>query len=272
MPYGRPQTELAAGLPLTLPKIPGPWGEPPASEEFKPMTPAGIAVHAAGGALNAASSVVALRFLVRHRGAARGAWGQSVAGAAAGTYAADLVTGLLHWSFDTWFDEDVEPLRRMVFLVREHHMRPARIFRYRLRDEAGILSWFAFALSAPLYARAMRPPGAITPARYATVLGALVMATEIVVALEFHKYGHRFRRGRVPRLLQRAGLLLSPELHLTHHSGRHDEQYCLITGVADRTLGRLGLFRGLERVITAVTGAQPRRDDLEWSLRYGRPV
>lgn len=272
MPYGRPQTDLAADLPASLPKIPGPWGEPPASEDFKPMTTAGLAVHAVGAALNASSSVVAVTFLVRHRGAARGSWGRSLAGAAAGTYAADLVTGLLHWSFDTWFDEDVEPLRRMVYLVREHHMRPARIFRYRLRDEAGILSWFAFALSAPVYAGAMRSRGAVTPARYAIVLGTLVMATEIVTALEFHKYGHRVRRGRVPRMLQRTGLLLSPELHLTHHSGSHDEQYCLITGVADLTLGRLGLFRGLERVITAVTGVEPRRDDIEWSLRYGRPL
>lgn len=272
MPYGRAQTDLAADVPVALPAIPGPWGEPPAIEDFKPMTPAGLAVHAAGGALNAASSAAAVVFLVRNRDVGRAALAPSLAGAAAGTYVADLVSGLLHWSFDTWFDEDIEPLRRMVYLVREHHMRPARIFRYRLRDEAGILSWFAFALSAPLFARAMRSPGPVGPARYAAVVGGLVMATELVVALEFHKYGHRFRRGRVPRALQRAGLLLSPELHLTHHSGGHDRQYCLITGVADLTLGRLGLFRGLERAITAVTGAQPRRDDVEWCLRYGRPV
>lgn len=182
------------------------------------------------------------------------------------------MSGLLHWSFDTWFDEGAEPLRRMVYLVREHHMRPARIFRYRLRDEAGILSWFAFALSAPRFARVIRRPGPVTPARYGVALGGLIMATEIVVALEFHKYGHRLRRGSVARALQKGGLLLSPELHGTHHSGDHDRQYCLITGIADLTLGRLGLFRGLERVITAVTGAQPRRDDVQWCLRYGRPV
>ena len=98
------------------------------------------------------------------------------------------------------------------------------------------------------------------------------MATEIVFMLEFHKFGHRMRRGRTVRVLQRAGLLLSPEFHLRHHSGAHDQNYCLITGAADRTLGRLGLFRGLERVITAVTGAQPSADDLEWCRRYGRPA
>jgi hypothetical protein len=36
---------------------------------------------------------------------------------------------------------------------------------------------------------------------------------------------------------------------------------CLTNGLADRTLGELGLFRGLERVITAVTGVQPRAEN-----------
>ena len=31
--------------------------------------------------------------------------------------------------------------------------------------------------------------------------------------------------------------------------------------MADRTLGEWGLFRGLERLISAVTGAQPRAED-----------
>jgi ubiquitin-conjugating enzyme E2 variant len=78
---------------------------------------------------------------------------------------------------------------------------------------------------------------------------------------EYHKWGHRQRRRPVARLAQRCGLLLSPDHHLRHHRGAHDSHYCLINGMADRTLGCLGLFRGLERVITAVTGAEPRAED-----------
>ena len=58
---------------------------------------------------------------------------------------------------------------------------------------------------------------------------------------------------------------------MRHHSGRHDENYSLITGIADRTLGRLGAFRALERCITAMTGAVPRASDRDWAMRYGRP-
>jgi ubiquitin-conjugating enzyme E2 variant len=88
--------------------------------------------------------------------------------------------------------------------------------------------------------------------------------------LEFHKCGHRVRGVRAVRALQRLHLLLSPEHHLRHHSGRHDRNYCLITGIADRTLGRLGAFRGLERLISAASGAVPRQNDEVWLRRYGR--
>lgn len=43
-------------------------------------------------------------------------------------------------------------------------------------------------------------------------------------------------------------------------------------GWADRTLGRLGLFRGLEWLIARWSGAQPQRNDHEWLRRFGRKV
>lgn len=49
--------------------------------------------------------------------------------------------------------------------------------------------------------------------------------------------------------LQRCGLLLLVSHYSRHHLGNHDRNYCLINGWADRSLGRLGLFRGLEWVI-----------------------
>lgn len=74
------------------------------------------------------------------------------------------------------------------------------------------------------------------------------------------------------RLLQRSGLLLSAPHHSRHHLGNHDFDYCLINGRADRTLGRLGLFRGLEWLIARSTGARPQRNDHEWLRRFGRRV
>ncbi len=72
--------------------------------------------------------------------------------------------------------------------------------------------------------------------------------------------------------MQRSGLLLSNRHHMQHHGGNHDFNYCIVNGWADRTLGRLGLFRGLEWVVERTTGAKPQRDDHEWLRRFGRQV
>ena len=89
----------------------------------------------------------------------------------------------------------------------------------------------------------MIPFGAGPAAGYA-VLAAVVFSVLLVTMLEFHKCGHRARQPRWVRLLQKSGLLLSVTTTSGTTSGNHDYNYCLINGWADRTLGRLGLFRG----------------------------
>lgn len=179
---------------------------------------------------------------------------------AAATFAADLTSGLLHWGFDTWFSTTSGPFRRMVSIVREHHTKPDEIFTFRFAADSGMLSWFAgsgaFALLVLSWFAGGHPVLVVS-----LCLAALVYSADVSLMFEYHKWGHRRRRGPLPRLLQRCGLLLSPDHHLRHHRGAHDSHYCLINGLADRTLGEWGFFRGLERLITAVTGVPARAED-----------
>lgn len=244
--------------------------EAPLDYAIGPLSAADRVLHVLGGSCNAVVTLWALAFLVAHAGVVADRWLFALAGVAVGTYVADLVSGLLHWAFDTWFHEDQPVVRRMVLLVREHHTHPDRIFRYHFRQDAGMLSWFALVVTAPVAWSAVTPGGAPGGVRVMLAVAAVTMSVEIVTMFEFHKCGHRVHRGELVRALQRFHLLLSPEHHLRHHSGRHDRNYCLITGVADRTLGRLGLFRALERVISALTGAVPRENDRAWRRRFGR--
>ncbi len=240
-----------------------------------PARPAGSAASAAhrlsgvdrafrilGGCLNAAVLLLAAGRLVTHLSRA---WhpvliGSCLVAFAVATFAADLTSGLLHWAFDTWFSTTRGAFRRMVSIVREHHVKPDEIFTFRFATDSWMLSWFggsgAFVLLALSWAVTGSPVLVV-----GLCLAAVVYSLDVSLMFEYHKWGHRRRRGRVPRLAQRCGLLLSPDHHLRHHRGAHDSHYCLINGLADRTLGQWGFFRGLERLITAVTGVRPRAED-----------
>ena len=215
-----------------------------------------------GGCLNVAVLLLAAAQLATHLGAA---WHPAlIVGCllafAAATFAADLTSGLLHWGFDTWFSTTQGPFRRMVSIVREHHVKPDEIFSFRFATDSGMLSWFGGS-GAFVLLLASRVVGDRPVVVVGLCLAAVVYSIDVSLMFEYHKWGHRRRRGPIPRLAQRCGLLLSPDHHLRHHRGAHDSHYCLINGLADRTLGEWGFFRGLERIITAVTGARPRAED-----------
>ena len=229
-----------------------------------PYTRRELAFHITGATLNGLVWLAGLAWLFAHWRTDAPHWGWIVLAILAGVYAADLLSGLLHWAFDTWFDEDIAFLRRMVLQVREHHVYPNRIFRIHFLHDAGTLSWIALFLTAPTIAIAARFEAGTV------ILGAAVFSILLVTMLVFHKIGHRARQPRWILVLQKLRLLISARHHSQHHGGNHDFNYCLINGWADDTLGRAGFFRALEWAIARATGAQPRRNDHEWLRRFER--
>ena len=256
------------------PKYAGPDDAIPHAELFEavPFTRGEKLVQLMGIVLNVVACLAGAAFVVRHIELLVSGWPYVLLAIAVATYLADLASGVLHWTFDTWFDETRTSFRRMVVMVREHHIYPQRIFRYGLREELGVMSWFSLMVTASLLTVVLVRIGGTSAFDLALVVGALAFSLEISFSLEFHKIGHRFHPGRMVRALQTAGLILSPEHHMRHHSREHDNHYCLINGIADKTLGRLGFFRGLERACSVLTGAVPRADDRAWRRRFGRWV
>lgn len=232
-----------------------------------PNTRSDVIFHVTGGVINALCTLSAIVWLIVNWTKIRPSTIFILASVFVGVLAGDLITGILHWAFDTWFSANTRFLRRMVLIVREHHIYPDRVFQYSFYHDAGALSVMAFLLTSPLFTYAFFR--SVSDSRgfhllYYAVCVAVTISFALVFMFEFHKFGHKRNASQVVRFLQKLNILLSYTHHMKHHSGKHDKNYCLINGHADRTFGAAGGWRALESIISSLTGATPRSDDREW--------
>lgn len=197
-------------------------------------------------------------FLATRIAAATGPSGLWVIGGAAvaGYVVADFMSGLMHWLFDTWGRIDTPVLgKRFIRPFREHHWDEKAITRHDFIETNGnnCLASLPVLLGACFITTD-------TGFRLFATAFLLFTSLSVLATNQFHKWAHVDEPGRFVELLQEWHLILPSEHHRVHHAAPHETHYCITTGWLNPLLRSTDFYGRMERVITAVTGAEPRKD------------
>jgi hypothetical protein len=183
-------------------------------------------------------------------------WPGTLAGLLLGMLAADAITGLVHWAFDTWGSPRTPWLGpSLIRAFREHHRDPEAIGRHawiEVNREPAVAAGLGFVILGLAPSPLAERPAVHAFAWTLLSLGAL--------ANQVHRWAHQAHPPLPVRWLQVCGLILSPARHARHHRPPHARAYCIANGWLNGPLDALGLWRGLERAIrTALRGGRRGR-------------
>jgi hypothetical protein len=230
---------------------------------FKAATPREIWVMRCCVGANMVVIACCALYLVRHFAAAGLGWTSLMAALVVGYFLADLASGAVHWVIDTWLDE--RTLGRGIAITREHHTHPDHVHGYGFLEFASLGSAPSAVVFGSAFAiTALCPVSALA---YALVVLWFVGSLCLLFGMSFHNLAHRPAGSAIMRLAQRLHLVCPPAHHWVHHRD-HTVHYCVVNGWANYVTDDLHLWRGLERLIGAVTGMVPRLDETAWERRY----
>ena len=192
------------------------------------------------------------------------AWGWLFVWATLGLLAADFVSGLVHWTADTWGSETMPFLgRRFLRPFRVHHVNPDDFLRREFLDTNGDIAMIVIPLLLTIYLLPIDKPWGGGLAVLLLSFSAAGLPTNQV-----HQWAHSPNRPRVIRWLQHWGIILSREAHECHHLAPYATNYCIATGWCNQLLTRVDFFRRLERLISSITGLTPRQDDTDFQNQF----
>jgi ubiquitin-conjugating enzyme E2 variant len=186
-----------------------------------------------------------------------GGWIAIALAAIGGYIVSDFLSGFVHWAGDTVGDETT-PIFGPNFVrpFRFHHVDPEDITRHDFVETNGNNCIVATPVLLTLLVIMPKETGLLF---YASVVIAFT-AFFVFCTNQFHKWAHTKAPAPWVRLLQRAGLILSPEHHVVHHTSPRDKYYCITVGWMNPVLDKIHFFRFCEAVITRISPHALRPD------------
>ena len=177
--------------------------------------------------------------------------------------AADFVSGLVHWTADTWFSETMPVLgRRFLRPFRVHHVNPDDFLRRDAIDCNGDVAM----LNVPILIAALMVSD--TSVGGPISLALFVFAVVSLPTNQVHQWAHMPSPPAPVRWLQGHGVILSIDDHARHHREPYVANYCIATGWCNRWLTAVDFFPWCERVVTRLAGLQPRIDEQTFADRW----
>lgn len=173
-------------------------------------------------------------------------------------FIADFLSGVMHWAFDTWGSSKtflVGPLFIRPF--REHHVDEKSITHHSF-IQAGTSGTVTVI---PVCIIVLLVPFTSSFA-YSLSLFFFFISVFIFFTNQIHKWAHMDTPPRIIMFLQDIHILLPREDHHVHHIEPFTQSYAITTGWTNPIFTKLKFFRHLEKIITKVTGAIPRVDDI----------
>lgn len=189
------------------------------------------------GGLAVAAMLTTLTAVLSVRALPEGGGWLAVLACFGGLCLADFMSGLVHWSADTYGSPTMPVFGGFVRTFREHHADQVDITRHDFIETNGDVCIF----SAPVHLvllLVLEDPFALTCV-FGVFFGSYFNS-------QLHKWAHAGERPWLVRLFQRTRLVLSSGHHANHHSGPHLTHYCITTGWMNALLDRVGFFRKLE--------------------------
>ncbi|KAK9510682.1 hypothetical protein O3M35_005418 [Rhynocoris fuscipes] len=186
-----------------------------------------------------------------------------------GIISADFISGLVHWGADTWGSVDLPFIgKHYLRPFREHHIDPTSITRHDfIETNADNFMMTIPALAYLLWGFMSLPTSQVQktfPFRcYLSLLAIFVALTN-----QIHKWSHTyFGLPKWVVFLQNIHLILPRTHHRYHHVAPHETYYCITTGWLNYPLEVFKFWPNLESIVTWLTGAKPRDDDMKWALK-----
>ncbi len=177
---------------------------------------------------------------------------------------ADFVSGLVHWMGDTWGSTEMPILgQALIRPFREHHVDEKAITRHDYIETNGNNCMVAVPVAAICALTPLAVPG-YEPLMVFAVVSLTSMIFWVMMTNQIHKWSHldEDQTPAVLKWLQKLHLILPPAHHQIHHKAPFDTYYCITTGWLNWPLAKIGFYRHAERLITALTGLIPRKDDI----------